>query len=163
MSLQSLPPKTVRSWRSDAAGSEALLRACDVVLLAGEFAPGVTPMPMVPTQRMHSSTIHTAAASVAMKPVMMAGDAMKPERHGEARDRIPARPRILCAVVREAIEHHNQARDGHTGQERSYYGEGDPPDLMQVDEQERQHQPGSDHRENWCCRQETGELYGAAG
>ena len=35
-------------------------------------------MPIVPRQRRHSSPIHAAAAPVAMKPVTIAGDAIKP-------------------------------------------------------------------------------------
>ena len=40
--------------------------------------------------------------------------------------------------------HDDQSRDGRTGKERSTAGRA-IPDLMQVDEQEWQHQPGSDH------------------
>lgn len=103
-------------------------------------------MPVVPTQRMHSSTIHTAGASVAMKPVMMAGDAMKPSDMEKPEIEF-AQPRILSSArlvskepivgektvsptpnraVKARTWHHNQARDGRTGQERSHHGEGDP-------------------------------------
>jgi hypothetical protein len=64
-------------------------------------------------------------------------------RRTERRDEHRASPQSIDK--RTGDWHHDQARDGRTGQERSNHGEGDPPDLMQVDEQERQHQPGSDH------------------
>ena len=57
-------------------------------------------MPIVPKQRRHSSTIHTAAAPAAMKPVTMAGDAMKPNDMEKpviefARPRIRSSARLL--------------------------------------------------------------------
>src|SRR5206468_3247492 len=42
--------------------------------------------------------------------------------------------------------HDDQARDGGARQERSDHGEVDAPDMMQVDERVRNHQPVSDHR-----------------
>src|SRR5258708_14502187 len=57
-------------------------------------------MPMVPTQRRHSSTIHIAAVPDAMKPVTMAGDAMNPSEKEKpviefARPRIRSSARLL--------------------------------------------------------------------
>ena len=52
---------------------------------------------MVPTQKRHSSTIHIAAAPAAMKPVTMAGEAMKPSEKAKPEIEF-ARPRILSSA-----------------------------------------------------------------
>src|SRR5207237_8486616 len=54
------------------------------------------PVPMVPTQKRHTSTIHIAAAPAAMKPVTMAGEAMKPSEKAKPEIEF-ARPRILSS------------------------------------------------------------------
>src|SRR5439155_26519218 len=55
------------------------------------------PMPMVPTQKRYSSTIHIAAAPAAMKHDTMAGEAMKPSEKAKPEIEF-ARPRILSSA-----------------------------------------------------------------